>query len=451
MLSDSAAKLFDVLIVWKIDRFGRNRNEIAINKVKLKKNGVKVLYAKENIPDGPEGILLESLLEGMAEYYIYDLVEKTTRGMKGVALKCRHTGGKPLLGYKVNPDKTYAIDELNASTVRLIFDMYARGHSYSEIIDRLNLEGRKTSSGKTFGKNSLHDLLINERYIGTYTFNKVRRDDMGRRNSHIKHNDEDTVRIEGGIPAIIDRETWGTVKKRMEQNKRKTGKYKAKINYLLTGKLFCGHCGGAMVGQSSGKDHTYGYYECSSKKRLRTCDKKNVKKEVIEQKVLQYTINYVLADDTIKEIATSVSEYAAQKSGNKSAIHELKKLLDDNQNKIDNVMSAIMQGILTESTKDALTSLEDERRALQVRIAKEELLDQKLITPEMVEYQLKKFKHGNIRDEQYCKRLIDTFVSAVFVYDDYLIITYNWDSSDDVRVALSDLEGVAPPAPNKEP
>lgn len=258
MLSDSTKGFFDTVIVWKLDRFARNRNESAINKVKLKKNGVKVVSAMEHIPDGPEGIILESVLEGIAEYYIYDLMEKTTRGRMGVALQCKHTGGRPLLGYKVNPDRTYAIDEYNAETVRQIFRMYANGASYSEIIDEMNRQGRKTAAGKSFGKNSLHELLRNERFIGIYTYNKIPSEN-GKRNSHASKPDDKIIRIPGGIPAIVSMDEWNAVQTRMQKNKHTQASHKAKIEYLLSGKIFCGECGGAMVGQSSGNHEKYSY------------------------------------------------------------------------------------------------------------------------------------------------------------------------------------------------
>ena len=100
MIKDSAKGLFDTVIVWKLDRFARNRYDSARYKAQLKKYGVKVLSATENISDGPEGIILESLLEGMAEYYSAELAEKVIRGHTENALKCKYNGGTPTFGYK---------------------------------------------------------------------------------------------------------------------------------------------------------------------------------------------------------------------------------------------------------------------------------------------------------------------------------------------------------------
>ena len=98
MIKDSEKGLFDLILVWKLDRFARNRYDSARYKNQLKKNGVKVVSATELISDKSEGVLLESILEGMAEYYSADLAEKVSRGLTENALKCKHNGGPAPLG-----------------------------------------------------------------------------------------------------------------------------------------------------------------------------------------------------------------------------------------------------------------------------------------------------------------------------------------------------------------
>ena len=194
MLKDTAKKQFDTIILWKIDRFGRNREEIAFNKYRCKKNGVKVVYVAESIPDSPEGVILESVLEGMAEYYSLQLSQNILRGQRASAEKCQSTGGNRPLGYKTDPaTKKFVIDPETAPTVRLIFDMYAKGSTVTEIVTELNNRGLRTLRGGKFTKNSLHSMLKNEKYIGIYTY-------------------KDDLRIEGGVPAIIDVETFATIK-----------------------------------------------------------------------------------------------------------------------------------------------------------------------------------------------------------------------------------------------
>lgn len=446
MLSDSAKKLFEAVIVWKLDRFARNRNESALNKLKLKNNGVRVLSAMEHIPDGPEGIILESVLEGLAEYYIYDLVEKTTRGQRGLALQAKHVGGHPLLGYTVDKDKNYVVDEYNAKTVRMIFKMYASGSSYSQIIDTLNNQGRKTSVGKSFGKNSLHDLLTNERYIGIYTYSKIPRKN-GKRNSHAENGEDKVIRIPGGMPAIINNEDWERVQKRMKANKRAPAAHKAKVDYLLSGKIFCGECGGAMVGESSGTTGKYNYYVCNAKKRLRNCKKKDVRKEVIESAVLDYTMNYVLSDEVCDILADMAHTESMKESGNEKTIAAIKHQQSKNKAELDNTLNAIKAGIFTKSTKEILEQLEHERDSLAEQLEEAKFFNSEAMSKEAVMKWLQQFK-GDINDTAFCHRLIETFINAVYVYDNGTVtVTYNWDTKGEHKLTFSDLKHDSSAAP----
>ncbi|MBE6722760.1 MAG: recombinase family protein [Ruminococcaceae bacterium] len=450
MLSDSTKELFEAVIVWKLDRFARNRNESALNKLKLKKNGVRVLSAMEHIPEGPEGIILESVLEGLAEYYIYDLVEKTTRGQRGLALQAKHVGGNPLLGYTVDKDKNYVIDDYNAETVRMIFRMYASGNSYSQIIDTLNNQGRKTSVGKPFGKNSLHDILKNERYIGIYTYSKIPRKN-GKRNSHAENGEDKLIRIPGGMPAIINNEDWERVQKRMKANKRAPAAHKAKVDYLLSGKIFCGECGGAMVGESSGTTGKYNYYVCNAKKRLRNCKKKDVRKEVIESAVLDYTMNYVLSDEVCNALADMAHAESMKESGNEKTIAAIKHQQSKNKTELDNTLDAIKAGIFTKSTKEILEQLEHERDSLAERLEEAKFFNSEALSKEAVSKWLSQFKKGNVNDATFCHRLIETFINAVYVYDNGTVtVTYNWDSENEHKISFSDLKQSSSAAPPRK-
>ena len=110
MIRDSGKGQFEAVLVWKLDRFARDRYDSAHYKHILKKNGVRVISATEPISDGPEGIILESMLEGMAEYYSAELSVKIHRGQKENALKCRNNGGVIPLGYKLGIDKVLEVD-----------------------------------------------------------------------------------------------------------------------------------------------------------------------------------------------------------------------------------------------------------------------------------------------------------------------------------------------------
>ena len=200
MIKDSEQKLFDVVLIWKLDRFSRDRYDSAHYKRILKKNGVKVVSVKENISDGPEGIILESMLEGYAEYYSAELSEKIQRGQKENALKCKNNGGNTPLGYVVGTDGVLAVDPLTAPLVTEIFTRYDSGESISEITASLNGRGLKTKKGKAFKIGGISLILKNRKYIGEYQYG--------------------SVIIPKGIPAIIDDDLFDRVQRRMAFNKK---------------------------------------------------------------------------------------------------------------------------------------------------------------------------------------------------------------------------------------
>ena len=262
MIKDSAKELFEIVLVWKLDRFSRDRYDSAHYKHILKKNGVKVVSAKEHISDGPEGIILEAMLEGYAEFYSAELSEKIHRGQKENALKGKNNGGGVPLGYLLDKQSAEAGDrslKLRHWWWRSLNSMLRckRCAPSSRISIRADSERKR---GKPFNINSFSALLKNRKYIGEYRY-------------------QDVV-IEGGVPAIVPEDLFNRVQERMEKNRHAPAMAKAKEDYLLTTKLFCGKCERMMVGES-GKSHTgamHYYYKCGGAKRLKDCDKKAVRK-----------------------------------------------------------------------------------------------------------------------------------------------------------------------------
>jgi len=269
MIRDSAKGIFDVIIVWKLDRFARNRYDSAHYKAILRKNGVKVISATEAISEGAEGILLESMLEGLAEYYSVELGVKVKRGLTENALKARHNGGVVPYGLSVDSEQKYQSDPLTAPVVREIFERYADGESVAKIIRSLSERGIKTKTGgDQLSFNSINNMLRNRRYLGEYRYGEMV--------------------IPDAFPSVVTQELFERAQARLEKNKRAPAKAKAKVDYLLTTKLYCGKCGGFMVGESGTSKtlKTYNYYKCLSNKRKRGCSqKKAVKKDWIEQNV----------------------------------------------------------------------------------------------------------------------------------------------------------------------
>lgn len=448
MLNDSEHGAFDTIIVWKLDRFARNRYDSAIHKARLKRNGVKVLSAMERISDTPEGVLLESLLEGMAEYYSLDLKEKLCRGKTGIALKCKHTGGKPLLGYRVAADQSYEIDPVGAEAVRMIFDRYAQGAGYITIADELNACGYKTSRGRTFSKGSLHDILTNERYIGIYTYNIRSTDADGKRGRRQRHKDDDVIRIPGGIPAIIDQETWNLVQRRRTSHNH--GKHSAaKLDYLLFGKVFCGKCGGAMVGNlsTSSTGRPYGYYVCSTKQRRHECTKRPENQLQLESFVIEQTLA-MLSNADLCKIAQAIADFSAAECQSSSA-EPFRAKLHEIDTRISNLVNAISQGIFTRSTKQALEQAEAERDALAAEIFRIEREAVAPITYEMVLYYLEQFRTTDPKDPKACRAMLNALVNAIYVFDDRITIIYNAGKSSRTYKLRADAEGFFSSAPKE--
>ena len=276
MINDSGKRQFQAVLVYQLDRFARNRYDSATFKAKLKKNGVKVLSARENISDDASGILMESVLEGMAEYYSVELGQKIRRGMSINAEKCLSTGGTRLLGYNVDEDKKYNINEEEADIVKRIYRMYLDEKTMADIIRYLNENQLKTSKGNKFTKSSLHNILTNERYKGIHQYNGTK--------------------TPGGMPQIIDDATFDDVQVLMAKNKKAPARTKAIEDfYLFTTKLFCGCCNSAITGVSgtSRNGSFHQYYQCVGNKRKSGCNKKNVKKAFIEDRVIENTINFL--------------------------------------------------------------------------------------------------------------------------------------------------------------
>ena len=255
MIKDSAKKQFDCVIVWKLDRFARNRYDSAHYKALLRKNGVRVLSATEAISQGAEGIILESVLEGMAEYYSAELAEKVIRGQTENALSCRFNGGTIPIGYKINKDRKFEIDNETAPYVLSAFKMYEDGMTMQEIADDLNVKGLRNNRGTKLNINGISTMLSNRRYMGEYYY-------------------RDIV-IPDGIPAIVPKDLFLRVQERIAKNKNSPARYRADEQYILSTKLYCGKCMTFMVGESGTARNkiTYRYYKCLSAKRKRGCDK----------------------------------------------------------------------------------------------------------------------------------------------------------------------------------
>ena len=416
MLRDSERGIFKAVILWKTDRFARNRYDSAMYKYRLKKNGVRLYYAKESIPDGPEGIILESVMEGYAEYYSENLSQNVKRGNYDSALELK-TLGQTLLGLRKGADGRFEIDPKTAPIVKRIFTEFADGERTKDIVDRLNAEGYKTSRGNAFNKNSLRRILQNEKYIGVYSFKDIR--------------------VEDGIPAIISRDVFSKCQQLLEKHNQAPAAARNTL-FLLTAKLFCGKCGKPMTGDGgtgkSGK--VYNYYVCNGHRR-HTCDQKRIGKAWIEDLVINYMMKILSTDNFIDTVADKVIEYQA-KLKDDSTLRALEARQKDIERSINNLMTAIEQGVVTPTTKSRLMELEAERERVNVLIAKEIIKEPDLERDQIVWF-LERFLDGDIKDDAFRAFLIDTFLNSVYLYDDKLVMVFNYTGENN-NVTLKAVE-----------
>lgn len=437
MIADSSKGLFEIILVWKLDRFSRDRYDSAHYKRILKKNNVRLISAKENISEGPEGIILESILEGYAEYYSAELSQKVRRGQHENATKCMSNGGTPPVGYYIDKDQhKLAIDIHLAPVVQEIFTRFEHGERIKDIVKSLVQRGIKNQQGNDFTGAGIGRILKNRKYIGEYKYGDVV--------------------IPNGIPKIIDEDLFERVQIRMRANQKAPAKAKANEEYLLTTKLFCGSCGRLMVGES-GKGHQgniYRYYKCAGTKKKLGCNRKAVKKDWIEQTVVKLTISMVLQSNVIDRIAEAIFHLQDKEDTMTPVIMQQLSLCE---NEIENVMNAIRKGIITEATKTTLEELEAQREKLRVSLAQIQLERHKFSKEEIVAW-ISRFKDGDVNDVAFQKEIIDVFVNSVYVYDDKLLLTFNYKDGtqtltlEEINAALSsDIKDGIQPKPKHRP
>lgn len=424
MLSAAESGSFDTIITWKVDRFGRNREEAAIYKAQLRRQGVSVVYAMEPIPAGAAGVLTEGMLEAIAEWYSRNLSENVGRGMRDNAAKCLHNGGSRPFGYSRGPDGHLLLVPSEAAVVRSVFLRYAQGLSAASIAQELNASGVRPASGRRFSAQSVLRLISNERYLGIYTWSDIR--------------------IPDGIPAIVTQEEWEDAQ-RMKQ--KTTRRYeKNPVDFLLSGKVFCGYCGASMVGDSgtSKTGALHYYYTCQGKKSRKGCHKKSIRKDYLEDTVLHFIVTQCLTGTEQEKIADAI--ITAQRDQEKSSpLASMEKEYAETQKKIDNVNNAIEAGVFNSSTAIRLKFLEDTAADLLRSIEHYRFSQSQLLTRDRILFFLDKMAHYDMSDPHRRRQLIDTFLNTVFVYDGYARIVINCIDGN-TQISLSDLESLDLPA-----
>ena len=390
MMRDAEKHKFEVVIAYKSNRIARNMLNALQYEERLGKLGINTLYVKEEFGDNAAGRFAFRMMLNVNQFYSENLSEDIKRGMLDNAAQCKVNGALPL-GYRKSSDGHYEIDPVGASVVREIYDKYLADVPFCDIAAELNARGVRTAHGKPFNKSSFHKILSNRTYLGIY------------RHSGIE--------IEGGVPRILSDEIFSDAQKRLSQ--RRT--HRRGDEFILSGKLFCGHCNSPMTGVSGNYTKRKYYYYTCRKRKTHECDKKPVPKDEIEQRVVDAVRDYILTDEVIERVADLCMAYQ-QQTDIESERDDLRKTRDEAKRAINNILDAIEKGIYNDSTQARLLELEQTVRDCENQLRA--LEKNKPIDRDRVVFALHKFKKIAAQSEKYSRVLIQEFVKAVYLYDD---------------------------------
>lgn len=420
------------LLIHKRDRLFRNRAMIIEYGCRLEKMGVRLTAVAQDFGSTPEGYMMTGITDVWSEYYSQNLSKETMKGMKEKAKAYKHCGGQPPLGFSVDANGDYHINQSEAVIVRDLFDMYANGMSYNEILKVFDEKNYRTRSGKPFGKNSFYELLHNPKMMGTYVFN--RRSSKSRysqtSNSHLNKPNEEMIIKTNAIPAIVSPQLFDKVQKRLKQNKDRRGANKAKQRYLLSSKVVCGECGCNFHGNSrkNGKGIVYSSYRCNKKNMTGKCGNTEISREHLEKYVLEHLRKMLLTKEVKKRVIAEVAKY--RRMTNDSARQEEKRYKNELigvQKKIENIVNVIAQGNTIDSLTDKLKELEQNKKSLEQSLAN---LDVKYSDITITEQQydeavskLDEFMQANTYDFNVIN-FIDKCVDKIVVYKDYVEVTF---------------------------
>lgn len=430
----------DAVIAYKSNRISRNMLQALTYENRFEQHGVKLVYAKEEFGDNAAGRFALRNMMNLNQFYSENMSEDIKRCLYAYAEECKVLGGKLPLGYVKGDDGRYALaHDGTVEIVQEIFSLYCSGVKSSAIVQALNARGVKTSKGKRFTIGTIESILKNEKYKGVYNYG--------------------SVRIPNGVPRIVDDNTFKKAQDMLKRAHRAPAKSWAQTDYLLTGKLFCGHCGTTMIGDSGrGMNGTiYNYYCCHNKKKngADACTKKRIRQEVIEDIVIDYTVKHVLKDELIDKIAEQAVKL--QNDDKQMQIHQqhIKQLAETRQ-KIQNIVDAITDGFRTPAMKVQLEELTEEEEALAKMVA-EESYEKPTLTKEQIVKWLNGFKGGDTKDPEFRRQVIDIFVNSIYLYDDHLVIAFHTGKRKETLPfdaaleadALSDSSTLATYAPPK--
>lgn len=406
MIKDAAKMNFEIVLVYKLNRFARNRYDSARYKHKLKAYGVKLVSAMENIAEDASGILLESVIEGMAEYYSAELSENVLRGMTENVLEGKWPGGVLPYGYTFDANHHLVLDPIRSEAVRIAYRLLLSNHSKKYILNYLNERHYTSVNGGKISYSNLHSMLTNERCTGAMIWRGIRK--------------------ENAFPAIIDKDTFDKAQIILERRKRNRMK-STNSDFFLTGKLFCGKCGARMIGTSgtSKAKSTYYYYACS-KHLKKKCDTKNIRKDILENAVCSVTTQILADKRAVKAIAKQAIEIQKNKKDSPELM-AIEQQISEDSRKLQNCQKAVENGLESFTIANRIKELENNLLKLEKALRSQTLLEK---GPELTEVQITFFLESVAKQiknaDKYKRILLTSLIRNVIVYDDYIEVQYNY-------------------------
>ena len=433
MVQDAEEHNFQLVIVHKLDRFGRDVLDTFDYISKLADQNVKVVSAIENFDDSPEGALFQTISIALNAYYSHNLGREVLKGQMENAKAGKTTGGLPPLGFKINPDTfMYEINEDEALCVIKIFDLFLEGYGYKRIIETLNQDGCKTRAGKPFTINSLYAILRNEKYRGCVVFNKVaRRGRHKKRNNHSYKPESDILRVENGCPQIVSDEDFAATQLKMNARQQPTDHARYKEVYLLTSKIFCEQCQAAYVGSRRMRtDGTFWpYYTCSRRSNSKgtRCKGKEIGRNYLESRIFEYISEYVFQEENVAVLKKAYDQFLSENKESNVTLNDKKKQRKRLSEKIDRALELLLD---TKSSKlrDKLKDMEQEIEKLDDDI----YTISKLNTRVTVDKDEIRRSFAQIRkmlldkNEETMRRLINLYVDRIEVGEEMIQIQFNY-------------------------
>ncbi len=429
MMRDAESGKFRVLVAWKSNRIGRNMLQAMQNEQRLQDAGISVLYTEEEFDDTAAGRFAARSMMNVNQFYSENMAEDVKRGMIDNALRCKVASGAIPYGYKSGNDLKYEIDEPKAEVVREIYRRVLHGDPYVDIANDLNARGLKTRMGNPWNKGSFHTILRNECYTGVYIY--------------------EDIRIEGGVPVIIDKDLFYQVQEALKMRKMSGRRSSAGADYILTGKLFCGYCKSPMVGLSgtSKAGDLHYYYACQGKRTKKNCRKENIRKEDIEKTVAAAIKSSLHDPEVVAWIADQAVAYS-EKQLQLSDVAILEAELSDVKTSLKNLLNAIEQGIITSTTRARMLELEQEQARLSAKISAERSSLVSVSREDVIAW-ISIMREGETADKKYQAQLVNNFLRAVYCYDDHLKIFFSFDKDNrgiDIDWASEIADSIPSPA-----